>query len=79
MLRVGKGGGGRLINLVFSSPVAPLHTNELMVVTALRALREEGVSSVCLGIGPLEALGRIDGWAASSSSCRVTSTGWRKG
>jgi lysylphosphatidylglycerol synthetase-like protein (DUF2156 family) len=52
---------GCLINLVFSSPAAPLHTNELLVVAALRALREEGVNTVCLGIGPLPTLGRIDG------------------
>ena len=51
-----------LINIVFSSPAAPLYTNELMVVAALRALREEGIRSVCLGVGPLEALGRIDGF-----------------
>jgi lysylphosphatidylglycerol synthetase-like protein (DUF2156 family) len=50
-----------LINIVFSSPAAPLYTNELLVVAALRALREEGTRSVCLGVGPLEELGRIDG------------------
>lgn len=50
-----------LINLVFSFPAAPLYTNELMVVTALKALREEGIRSVCLGVGPLAVLGRIDG------------------
>jgi lysylphosphatidylglycerol synthetase-like protein (DUF2156 family) len=61
MLQVGNGDVGRLINLVFSSPAAPIHTNELMVITALRALREEGASLACLGIGPMEALGRIDG------------------
>jgi len=33
-----------------------------MVVAALRALREEGVGSVCLGIGPKTALGQIDGY-----------------
>ena len=53
-----------LINLVFSAPNAPLYTNELMMATALRALREEGVGSVCLGVGPLEALGRIEGYGA---------------
>ncbi|MCF7970869.1 MAG: DUF2156 domain-containing protein [Methylococcaceae bacterium] len=50
-----------LINIVFSSPSAPLYSNELMVVTALQALREEGVHSVCLGVGPLAALGQIEG------------------
>jgi lysylphosphatidylglycerol synthetase-like protein (DUF2156 family) len=50
-----------LINIVFSSPAAPLYTKELMVVAALQALREEGIRSVCLGAGPLAALGRIDG------------------
>jgi lysylphosphatidylglycerol synthetase-like protein (DUF2156 family) len=48
---------GSLINIVFSSPAAPLHTNELLVVAALRALREEGASAVCLGIGPRAELG----------------------
>ncbi len=64
MLRVGYMESQNLINIVFSAPNAPLHTNELMVVTALRALREEGVGSVCLGVGPLEALGRIEGYGA---------------
>jgi len=61
MLRVSSIDGGSLINIVFSSPVAPPHTNELLVITALRALREEGVNTVCLGIGPQATLGRIDG------------------
>ncbi|MDD5410042.1 MAG: phosphatidylglycerol lysyltransferase domain-containing protein [Methylobacter sp.] len=64
MLRVGCTGCQSLINLVFSSPTAPLYTNELMVATALGALREEGVGSVCMGVGPLEALGRIEGCGA---------------
>lgn len=64
MLRVGGLESQYLINIVLSAPNAPLHTNELMVVTALRALREEGVGSVCLGVGPLEALGRIEGYGA---------------
>ncbi|MGZ5001263.1 MAG: phosphatidylglycerol lysyltransferase domain-containing protein, partial [Methylomonas sp.] len=53
MLRIGSANSGNLINLVFSAPDAPLYTNELMVVTALQALREEGAGSVCLGVGPL--------------------------
>ena len=61
MLRVSCIDSDSLINIVFSSPVAPIHTNELMVVTALRALREEGADSVCLGVGPKDALGQIDG------------------
>ena len=64
MLRVGCTECPNLINIVFSAPTAPLYTNELMVATALRALREEGVGSVCLGVGPLEALGRIEGCGA---------------
>lgn len=64
MLRVTGLESQYLINIVFSAPNAPLHTNELMVVSALRALREEGVDSVCLGVGPLEALGRIEGYGA---------------
>ena len=47
-----------------------------MVATALRALREEGACSVCVGVGPLERLGQIDGcaWTArfiSRSSYRL--------
>lgn len=61
MLKVGCAECGSLINRVFSSPAAPPHTNELMVITALRALREEGIDAVCLGVGPLAALGRMEG------------------
>jgi lysylphosphatidylglycerol synthetase-like protein (DUF2156 family) len=61
MLGVSGIDSGCLINLVFSSPTAPPHTNELMVVAALRALREEGINTICLGIGPQTELGRIDG------------------
>ena len=61
MLRVSYVDSGNLINIVFSAPTAPLYTNELLVVTALQALREEGAGSVCLGIGPNAALGQIDG------------------
>jgi len=64
LLRAGGSESQSLINIVFSSPNAPLHTNELMVLTALRALREEGVDSVCLGVGPLAQLGRIQGFGA---------------
>jgi len=66
MLRVGGAECPNLINIVFSAPVAPLYTNELMVTTALQALREEGLRSVCLGVGPLEALGRIEGCGATA-------------
>jgi len=65
MLRMGCIESQNLINIVFSAPNAPFHTNELMVVTALRALREEGVGSVCLGVGPVEALGQIEGYGAN--------------
>ncbi len=64
LLQVGCAKCQNYINLMFSLPTAPLYTNELMVVTVLRALREEGVNSVCLGVGPLEALGRIEGCSA---------------
>jgi len=64
MLRVGCTECQDLINLVFSSPTAPLYTNELMIATALQALREEGIRSVCLGVGPLEVLGRVEGCSA---------------
>ena len=61
MLRVSCIDSSSLINIVFSSPAAPLYTNELMVVAALQALREEGASTVCLGVGPQATLGRIEG------------------
>jgi lysylphosphatidylglycerol synthetase-like protein (DUF2156 family) len=62
MLRINYFECHSLINIVFSSPAAPLYTNELMVVAALRALREEDIHSVCLGVGPLAALGGVDGF-----------------
>ncbi len=61
MLRMDCFESHHLINIVFSSPTAPLYSNELMVVTALQALRDEDISSVCLGVGPLAALGQIQG------------------
>lgn len=60
MLRVSCIDCSSLINIVFSSPAAPLHTNELLMVAALGALREEGVKTVCLGVGPKAELGQID-------------------
>jgi len=44
--------GGNLVNLVFADPTAPGHTTDLLVVEALRALRDEGAESVSFGIGP---------------------------
>lgn len=65
MLRVGCGTECRsLINIVFSLPTAPPHTNELMVATSLQVLREEGASLICLGVGPRETLGQIQGYGA---------------
>jgi phosphatidylglycerol lysyltransferase len=61
MLRISPSNSGNLINLVFSSPAAPLYTNELMVITALQALRKEGAGTVCLGVGPQSSLSRIEG------------------
>jgi lysylphosphatidylglycerol synthetase-like protein (DUF2156 family) len=61
MLKIGCFECDYLINLVFSSPIAPLYTNELLIVTALQALRKEDVKTVCLGVGPLEILGKIEG------------------
>lgn len=62
MLRINYFECQSLINIVFSTPAAPLYANELMVVSALQALRKEGVRSVCLGVGPLAELGRIEGF-----------------
>ncbi len=66
MLQVDYAGCRSLINRVFSAPAAPPHTNELMVVTALRALREEGAGLACLGTGPLAHLGRMEGFGGLS-------------
>jgi len=69
MLRVSCVEGCSLVNIVFSSPAAPPRTNELMVSAALRALREEGADLVCLGVGPLAALGRIEGCGGAVTEC----------
>jgi len=61
MLSIGCFECEHLINIVFSSPAAPLYTNELMVVTAIQALRNEGVKAICFGVGPLKLLGQIEG------------------
>jgi lysylphosphatidylglycerol synthetase-like protein (DUF2156 family) len=67
MLRVDCAGCRYLIDLVFSTPDAPHHTNELLVVTAFQTLREEGEESVCLGVGPKALLGEIQGFGTLSS------------
>jgi hypothetical protein len=72
MMRVNCTGCWHLIDLVFSTPDAPRHTNELMVVTAFQALREEGEESVCLGVGPKALLGDIQGFGAISSGLART-------
>ncbi len=66
MLDVRCGECCRMINLVFSTPAAPSHTNDLLVVTALKALREEGSRCVCFGLGPRPALGCIKGFGGIS-------------
>ncbi len=67
LLRVNCAGSRYLIDLVFSTPSAPRHTNELMVVAAFQALREEGEEAVCLGVGPKALLGEIQGFGAIAS------------
>lgn len=62
MLRAHCSESRSLINLVFGSPAAPLHTGDLLVVAALQALREEGAGSVAFGIGPRGKLGLIAGF-----------------
>jgi len=64
--------GGHLINLVFAAPDAPAHTTDLLVVSAMGALRKEGAESICFGIGPrreiaLEGLGRTSTALAKSA------------
>jgi lysylphosphatidylglycerol synthetase-like protein (DUF2156 family) len=66
LLQVDCGGCRYMIDLVFSTPGAPSHTNELMVVNALRSLREEGEEAVSFGVGPKAALGEIQGFSAIS-------------
>jgi lysylphosphatidylglycerol synthetase-like protein (DUF2156 family) len=68
MMRVNCAGCRYLIDLVFSTPGAPRHTNELMVVSAFQALREEGEEAVCLGVGPKALLGEIQGFGTLSSA-----------
>ena len=66
MLDVSCGDCCRMINLVFCTPAAPPHTNDLMVAAALKRLREDGIRSVCFGIGPRLALGRVEGFGGIS-------------
>lgn len=68
MMRINCAGSRYLIDLVFSNQSAPRHTNELMVVTAFQALRDEGEEAVCLGVGPKALLGEIQGFGTISSS-----------
>jgi lysylphosphatidylglycerol synthetase-like protein (DUF2156 family) len=53
--------GGNLVNLVFADPSAPGHTTDLLVTSALHALRDEGAASVCFGIGPRREIA-VDGF-----------------
>ncbi len=59
--------GGNLVNLVFATPAAPAHTTDLLVVEALRALREEGAESVCFGIGPRVDIA-LDGFGVATAA-----------
>ncbi|MGZ4958988.1 MAG: phosphatidylglycerol lysyltransferase domain-containing protein [Methylomonas sp.] len=68
MMQVNCAGCRYLIDLVFSTPDAPQHTNELMVVSAFKALREEGEVAVCLGVGPKALLGEVRGFGTLSSA-----------
>ncbi len=68
MMRMNCAGSRYLIDLVFSTPGAPRQTNELMVVSAFQALREEGEEAVCLGVGPKALLGEIQGFGPLSSA-----------
>jgi lysylphosphatidylglycerol synthetase-like protein (DUF2156 family) len=67
MLRVSYPNCSNMINLVFSAPHAPTHTSEMLVVTALRSLREQGARLVCLGIGPRATLGATNGFPRFSA------------
>ncbi len=67
MTTVNCGGCRYSIDLVFATPDAPRHTSELLVVTAFKALREEGEKAVCLGVGPKAELGEIHGFGPIAS------------
>lgn len=62
LLRVNHAGCPWLIDLVFSTPDAPPHTNEFLIVTAFRRLREEGVELLSYGVAPSAALGEMIGF-----------------
>lgn len=63
ILAIQDAGCSWLIDLVFSTPGAPTHTNALLIVTAFKALRQEGVDAVCLGVAPAKGLGDISGFS----------------
>lgn len=63
ILAMGDAGCRHLIDLVFSTPKAPTHTNALLIVTAFEALRREGVTTVCLGVAPAAGLGEMLGFS----------------
>ena len=56
-----------LIDLVFSTPDAPLHTNELLIVTAFQRLKEGDSRRCWLGVAPGETAGELKGFGPMST------------
>lgn len=63
MLQMGEADCYHLIDLVFSTPDAPKHTNELLIVQAYKQLRMENAAAVCLGVAPRLQLGETIGFS----------------
>ena len=66
LLQAGNLTGGHLVNLVFAAPDAPTHTTDLLVCAALRQLRAEERTSICLGYAPRSALDAFEGFGRAS-------------
>lgn len=64
LIKIGSAGCQYLIDLVFSTPSAPTHTNEFLIVSAYSQLRLEGVDRVCLGVAPSGELSDMIGFGA---------------
>mgnify|MGYP006271068943 FL=1 len=67
MMRINTAGCGLLIDLVLSTPSAPPHTNELLIVSAFHQLKREFQKSVCLGVAPRAMPGEIIGFGPIST------------
>lgn len=59
--------GGWLINLLMATPEAPPGTSELLVIEALKLLKNEGCQFLTLGVVPASQIGKIIGIGALST------------